>query len=186
MTGKDAVAVLIQQLEALKIDYMVTGSFASNVHGVPRSTKDADFIVEAPAEQIDLLLGGLQAPLRSDPQMLFETVTSSRRWLVRMARSPFVIELFLLDTHAFDRSRFDRRVRLEVLPGVPAWLPTPEDVIVQKLRWSVRAKRPKDFTDACEVMEVQTGRLDWPYIEKWCEELGATGTLVEARKVAES
>ena len=167
MNGNEAVAVLIRELEALGIAYMVTGSFASNVHGIPRSTKDADLILEAPPEQIDRLLDALRPPLRPDPQMLLETVTSSRRWIVRLARSPFVIELFLLDNHAFDRSRFDRRVRGEVLPGMEAWLPTAGDVIVQKLRWSVRAKRPKDFSDACEVIQVQAGQLDWSYIEKW-------------------
>jgi len=185
MKGNEAVISVIRAMEDLEIDYMVTGSFASNAHGVPRSTKDADLIVEAAPDQIARLFDGLQPPLRSDPQMLFETVTSSRRWLVRMDKSPFVIELFLLNSHAFDRSRFDRRLRLEVLPGVQAWLPTAEDVIVQKLRWSVRAKRPKDFSDACEVIEVQAGNLDWLYIEKWCAELGATEALAEARRIAE-
>jgi hypothetical protein len=186
MKGNEAVVVVVGALEKLSIDYMITGSFASNVYGVPRSTKDADFIVEAPPEQMDRLLDGLQPPLRSDPQMLFETVTSSRRWLVRMERSAFVIELFLLNSHAFDRSRFDRRQRLEVLPGAKAWLPTAEDVIVQKLRWSALAKRPKDFKDACDVMAVQAGNLDWPYIERWCEELGASAVLAEAREIAGS
>lgn len=185
MKGTEAVAALIADLERLEIPYMVTGSFASNVHGVPRSTKDADFIVEAPAEALDRLLDGLKPPLTSDPQMLFETVTSSRRWMIRMERSPFVIELFLLNSHPFDRSRFDRRMRLEVLPGTEAWLPTPEDVITQKLRWSAQAKRPKDFKDACDVIAVQGRSLDWPYIEKWCAELGAGEALAEARALAE-
>jgi hypothetical protein len=117
--------------------------------------------------------------------MLFETITSSLRWIVRLERSAFVVELFLLNSHPFDRSRFDRRVREEVLPGSLAWLPTAEDVIVQKLRWSTCGKRPKDFTDACEVIGVQAGNLDWPYIEKWCAELNATSALAEARAIAE-
>jgi hypothetical protein len=73
-----------------------------------------------------------------------------------------------------------------VLPGAKAWLPTAEDVIVQKLRWSALAKRPKDFKDACDVMAVQAGNLDWPYIERWCEELGASAVLAEAREIAGS
>lgn len=96
-----------------------------------------------------------------------------------------MIELFLLDTHPFDRSRFDRRVREEVLPGSLAWLPTAEDVIVQKLRWSARGKRAKDLADACAVIVVQAGNLDWPYIEKWCAELDIMATLAEARVIAE-
>ena len=185
MKGNDAVTALVTALEQLGIDYMITGSYASNVHGVPRSTQDADFIIEAPPEEVSRLLATLQPPLRADPQMLFETITSSLRWVVRVDRSPFVIELFLLNTHPFDRSRFDRRVREEVLPGSLAWLPTAEDVIVQKLRWSARGKRPKDFADACAVIEVQTGKLDWTYIEKWCIELDVMATLAEARAIAE-
>ncbi len=185
MKGNDAVKALVAALEQLGIDYMITGSYASNVHGVPRSTQDADFIIEAPPEEVSRLLATLEPPMQADPQMLFETITSSLRWVVRLDRSPFVMELFLLNSHPFDRSRFDRRVREEVLPGALAWLPTAEDVIVQKLRWSARGKRPKDFADACAVIGVQAGKLDWPYIEKWCAELDATAALAEARAIAE-
>jgi hypothetical protein len=185
MKGNDAVKALVAALERLGTDYMITGSYASNVHGVPRSTQDADFIIEAPPQEVSRLLATLEPPMQADPQMLFETITSSLRWVVRLDRSPFVMELFLLNTHPFDRSRFDRRVREEVLPGSLAWLPTAEDVIVQKLRWSARGKRPKDFADACAVIGVQAGNLDWSYIGKWCAELNIMATLAEARAIAE-
>ena len=56
MKGNDAVLAVVASLEQLGIDYMVTGSYASNVHGVPRSTRDADFIIEAPPEEVGRLL----------------------------------------------------------------------------------------------------------------------------------
>ncbi len=52
MTGNEAVMAILEHLEAEGIDYMVTGSYASNVHGIPRSTKDADFILEAPFPKV--------------------------------------------------------------------------------------------------------------------------------------
>lgn len=182
MNGNDAVLTVLAILEDLALPYMVTGSYATNVFGLPRSTKDADLIVEAEASRIHEVLDRLAPPLRPDPQMLFETVTSSKRWIVRLDRSPFVIEIFLLNNHAFDRSRFTRRRRELVLPKVSAWLPTPEDVIVQKLRWVALARRAKDFEDACNVLAVQGSALDWDYIEKWCGELGAAEVLEEARR----
>lgn len=33
-------------LSASGITYLITGSFASNYYGIPRSTKDADFVVQ--------------------------------------------------------------------------------------------------------------------------------------------
>lgn len=41
MKGNDAVKALVATLERLAIDYMITGSYASNVHGVPRSIADS-------------------------------------------------------------------------------------------------------------------------------------------------
>jgi len=184
MSGNEAVRALTATLETAGVAYMVTGSYATNVYGIPRSTKDADFIVEAPHSQIDQVLASLPRGLQADDQMMFETVTASQRWIVRVEGSSFVAELFVLNRHPFDRSRFDRRVRIEFLPGLVAWLPTPEDVVVQKLRWCARTKREKDFDDARNVIAVQADQLDWPYIERWCGEFGVTVVLTEAREAA--
>jgi hypothetical protein len=72
------------------------------------------------------------------------------------------------------------------LAGRTAWLPSPEDVVIQKLRWAALAKRPQDLIDASNVIQVSGSYLDWPYIEKWCAELGASAVLAEAREIAES
>jgi len=39
-------------LEDANISYMVTGSFASSVHGVPRATNDIDIVIEPTREQL--------------------------------------------------------------------------------------------------------------------------------------
>ena len=70
------------------------------------------------------------------------------------------------------------------IPRSTVWLPSPEDVIIQKLRWSDRAKRAKDFADAIAVMQVQGKRLDWPYIEEWCRQHGTLDILAEAKAEA--
>lgn len=59
--------------------------------------------------------------------------------------------------------------------------PTAEDVIIQKLRWSSRAKRSKDFADAVAVLQVQGNALDWPYIEHWCGLHHTLDLLAEAK-----
>jgi hypothetical protein len=58
-------------------------------------------------------------------------------------------------------------------------VPTPEDIVIQKLRWG----RAKDLTDAAALISVRGMLLDWPYIEKWC---GIHGSLprLEAIKAA--
>jgi hypothetical protein len=57
------------------------------------------------------------------------------------------------------------------------WLPTPEDVVVQKLRWG----RNKDLDDARDVLAVQGPEtLDMAYIENWCTIHGTMERLANA------
>lgn len=46
MTPDDAVVTVLAALDAAGIHYMIVGALASNFHGIPRSTRDADFVVE--------------------------------------------------------------------------------------------------------------------------------------------
>lgn len=46
MTGREAVLTAIAALESCGIPYILVGSFSTNAYGIPRSTQDADFIIE--------------------------------------------------------------------------------------------------------------------------------------------
>lgn len=113
-------------------------------------------------------------------------VTSTRRELLRVKGSLFQIELFRLSDDPHDRTRFERRRKVQIFANPGVFVPSPEDVIVQKLRWSHAAKRPKDFADVVAVMQVQGPVLDWSYIEKWCAEHGTLELLTEAKAEAAS
>ena len=179
--GEDAVAVLLDALNLLELDYMVVGSFSSNRYGVPRATKDADFVLKINPADRERLYGVLPPAFEIDPQVSFEMVTGTWRQIIQVPSIPFTIELFELSRDDHDQSRFSRRRRLSLLAR-DAWLPTPEYVIVQKLRWCLGGRRSKDFDDAVAVMAVQGKRtLDWLYIEKWCLEHGTLGVLAQAK-----
>jgi len=70
------------------------------------------------------------------------------------------------------RLRFQRRVVRDLGNGKKAFLPTPEDVVITKLRWSKQGKRAKDVEDASDVLAVQAGKLDLPYIRQWADQHG--------------
>jgi predicted nucleotidyltransferase len=87
------------------------------------------------------------------------------------------VELFRLSNDPFDQTRFERRKAYDAA-GRKVWMPTPEDVIVMKLRWA----RAKDKEDVKDVMYVQRGRLDWKYIENWCKLHGSLPLMEEIRR----
>lgn len=173
MTSDDAIVAVVEILERLGIPYVLTGSLASNFHGVPRSTRDADLVVDLAGPDIQRFARALPPELALDDQASFETVTGTTRYIVRLRGSVFVIELFALSEDEHDRSRFARRVRVDALAR-QTWVPRVEDVIVTKLRWALGAARSKDLDDVRGVIAVSGDDVDWSYVRTWC---GRHGTV---------
>ena len=183
MTSDQAVTQVLDVLESLQIPYMIVGSLASTQYGISRSTKDADIVVELGSRPIQTITRQLSGEFQLNPQIMFETVTGTTRHLVNIPEIPFVIEFFRLSSEDYDQKRFARRRRMPINQfGREAWLLTPEDVIVTKLRWAQRAARGKDADDVRDVITVQEEFLDWDYIHGWCEQHGTRELLQEIRE----
>ena len=181
MNGVEATLAVVAALDALNVPYMLVGSFSTNHYGIPRSTQDADFVVELASVSVGQVARQLGPSFRLDPQMSFETVTMTRRYVAEVASIPFKVEFFLLGSDPYDQERFRRRVQTSAL-GRTIWLPTPEDVIITKLRWALVGGRSKDRDDARDVIAVQEGRIDWDYVHTWCDRHGTRALLDEVRR----
>jgi hypothetical protein len=181
VNAEAATLAAIDGLEALGVPYMLVGSFASNYYGIPRSTQDADFLVELAGTEIRAVAERLGPEFHLDPQIAFETIAATRRYVVRVAGTGFRIEFFLLSEDEHDGARFGRRCRVALL-GRQVFLPTAEDVIITKLRWSRGGARAKDVDDARNVMAVQGTRIDWDYVASWCDRHGTREILESLRR----
>lgn len=171
MDPASLIAPLLTALHEHDIAYALVGSFSSNHYGIPRSTQDADLVLQSDTK-LDQLVQALGDNFSLDPQLMFESVTGTMRWIIQHADSEFKIELFLLSEDPHDQARFARRVEAS-FNGVPAWVVTAEDVVVMKLRWG----REKDVADVRDVVAVQGEALDWDYIHDWTETHGTRAQL---------
>lgn len=173
----ELAARVIEALEAEQIPYMVVGALSSSVFGIPRATKDVDIVLQLETrDPLRRLEERLADVVFFDPQATFETLTGSvRHILTARTKPPFIVELFELGSDPFVVERFSRR-REEWSGQIKrrVFLPTAEDVIVQKLRWG----RAKDLEDARDVLAVQTpAKLDMGYITRWCDVHQTSGRL---------
>ena len=125
---------------------------------------------------IPSIIKRLEPDIEFGAQVQFDTIKWGKRHIGRpIGHSAVSIELFELFDDAFVISQF-RRKRQYHSPTLDrtVWLPTAEDVIVQKLRWG----RNKDLDDARDVLAVQGPEtLDMDYIERWCADHGTTARL---------
>jgi len=176
---QEAVTRIIAALNDAGLEFMLVGSFSSMYYSFPRSTTDADFVIGTSDWDAQALAKSLGNEFKFDPQLSFETFGGSVKNEIQIEGTPFRIELFRLTDQPFDRARFDRRRKVS-LGGDEVWIPTPEDVILQKLTWS----RPKDQEDILGVIAVNHETLDREYLDQWAEELGLTEELEAAWKSA--
>ena len=167
----ELVLRLIDAFDKIGVSYMLVGSYSSNYYGRPRSTKDADFVVQIDNNQFTAVAAAIGSDFSVDPQMSFESVTMTMRYIIDHPSTAFKIELFLLSSDPHDQARFQRRTKVEFEDRF-AWLPAVEDVIITKLRWSKGGKRAKDVEDVNKVLAVRSAQLDLPYIRNWADQHG--------------
>ena len=167
MTADEAAVAVIEALDRARIPHMIVGSLASNFHGIPRATRDADFLIQVGPGSMTALAAALPDALHLVSQAAFETVTGTTRYLVTLRQSAFVCVLFVCGDDPHDAARFGRRMRVRVFDREVS-MATAEDMIVTKLRWTLQANRSKDRDDVRNIIAVRGGDLDWAYIEQWC------------------
>jgi hypothetical protein len=181
--GYEATRHVVETFTRCGLDHMVVGGISSNAYGIPRSTKDADIVLAVEPSKLFEIVPELGDGFQLDDQGSFEMVTGTTRFHLRVPAIEFEIELFILSSDSHDQIRFQRkRLVPSAQIGTEIMIPSPEDVIIMKLRWAKIAKRSKDREDVRDVIAVQGDEaLDWNYIYQWCEQHDTRELLDEIR-----
>lgn len=166
-TPNEVVRKAVAALDAAGVAYMLTGSLASSLHGLPRSTQDIDFVI-APD---DRTLGQLISEFSSSRYYLSRTAAiqalrQDSLFNVIDLESGWKIDFIIRKSREFSRAEFDRRITAELL-GMKIVVATPEDVVISKLEWSKRFGSERQLDDAAGIVKTQGPRLDTGHVERW-------------------
>ncbi|MBW2065316.1 MAG: hypothetical protein JRJ03_10345 [Deltaproteobacteria bacterium] len=176
MIPEESLQILLDRLDELGIPFMVAGSFASNAHGVPRVTQDADVIIETDLDRLLQLMDKLGHEFYADPDSAREAFTGSRMLNIIHLETGFKIDIILRKPRAFSLEEFRRRCKINFL-GKDRWFATPEDTILTKLEWSKLGQSERQYEDALNIARVQGESLDLAYLARWSSELGLEDLL---------
>ncbi len=175
---------VLDALDALEIPYAITGSFASNYWGRPRTTYDADLVLEIPPPKAGALAKRLEGEFYAPDFVLQEAAQHSGRAKVIHMQQAFKVDLWMLQDMPYDKERFARR-RPGTMFGRRVWVLSAEDTLLSKLLW-YRASPVslRQLQDAVEVYEIQEPDLDQAYLERWAAALGLSDLLSQVRAQA--
>lgn len=172
----------IKILDQVEIPYMVTGSFAVNFFGIPRTTHDIDFVVEIRASDAERFADAFPRDFYADADMIRQAVAQQSMFNIIDPTSGVKIDFWIVKRNPFDQERFRRR-REQTVFGESVFMPTPEDTIISKLLWYQEAQTDKHLNDARGVWEIQKESLDQDYLNRWVTRLGLEKIFEKVKKV---
>ena len=171
MTLEEILSRVSHALENQLIPYMITGSVASSVHGLPRSTRDLDIVIDANRSQLLSLMREFPSPrYYADEQQALEALSRRSQFNVIDSVTGWKVDFIFSDDSPYGQAALVRRVRLE-LSGISVSVTSAEDVLIAKLRWAKASGSNRQFQDAKDILKTQSGQLDFAYVERWVAEL---------------
>jgi hypothetical protein len=166
------LARLVGALDRANVPYMLAGSFASSVHGTPRSTQDVDIVVDPTFATLDALLTELADPdLYVDRDVARAELRQRGQFNVIDASSGWKADFVFRKARTFSIAEIGRRMPMTIL-GVAAYVATAEDTVLAKLEWSKLGASERQLDDVRRIVEVKSETLDRAYVESWVDDLG--------------
>jgi hypothetical protein len=178
-------ALVARALERLGIRYLVGGSLASSVHGVPRATNDSDLLAEIWGKHAEPLAAALGSAFYADASAILDATMRGEPFNVIHLETMFKVDVFVVGRDEGLRQEMDRR-QSHSIDGVELYVASPEDVVVQKLVWFRKGGElsERQWRDVRGVLEVQGERFDSRYARRCAESTGVSDLL--ERALAES
>lgn len=156
---RDLLIDCLQRLNQSGIEYMLTGSMASNYWGIPRTTHDLDFVINLQANDVPVLVQRFQDNFFIQPESVRAALHPPYQFNALDERSALKVDFWVLHDSPFERQAFVRRRNI-ALHNTVAWISTAEDVILHKLVWNKISPSQRQLGDVAGVYAVQGSALD--------------------------
>ena len=180
---------IAKEFERLGIRYLVGGSLASSLHGVPRATHDVDIVADIGENHIPEFVKALEAEFYIDAEMIREAVRMQSMFNIIHQETMFKIDIFVLKSDTVSHEEMNRREQYQLTDDRKDtfYIATAEDTIVQKLFWYQLGGCVSDrqWNDVISVLKVQN-RLDRHYLERIAKLKGVEELLKQALRESET
>ena len=170
-----------ETLERLGIPYAVVGSYASTAWGDPRMTRDIDIVISPTAQQVDLFMQAFPAPgFYVSSTAAHEAVRHRGQFNVIQPATGNKIDFIVAKDGEWPAAQLARREKIQFMPGVSAYVATPEDVILGKLIYYREGGSEKHLRDIRGIFRVLGPDIDYEYLQQLADQLGIGDILQTA------
>jgi hypothetical protein len=179
------LARLARIFDALGVRYLVGGSLASSLYGIPRATQDVDLVADLEPSHVDGLSAALSDGFYADAATIRDAVDRHESFNVVDLETMFKADIFVArgDPWSCEEMARARTERLDVPGGaVSINFASPEDTLLHKMVWYKLGNQTSErqWRDIVGVVKVQGASLEVAYLERWAPTLGVSDLLHRA------
>ena len=178
------VRIVVDVLDSLRIPYLIGGSLASSLHGIPRATLDADLVVELSMPHVEPFTSALAKDFYMDTAAMREAIRNRSSFNLIHLQTLFKVDIYVLKDDDFSRNEMDRRERvgIEEETGRDLFVASAEDTLLHKLFWfqAGGGVSERQWRDVMGILRVQGEKLDRAYLERIAKSTGVKGLLERA------
>jgi hypothetical protein len=183
----EITALVAGHLKRLGVACCIGGSLASSLHGIPRSTQDADLAAALRPEHVEPLVAALDESFYVARERILDAIRRQASFNVIHLETLFKVDVFCVGDDLYSRTELERCEPFAIAPDRVLQVASAEDTILQKLLWYRRGGEVSDrqWEDLIGVLDVQGPRLDTEYLRRWAKELGLSDLLERASRQTE-
>jgi hypothetical protein len=177
--------LILEALEASKVEYLIGGAIAEWAWGEPRATQDLDIVINLPLKTVGKFSKELEKRNMLVPtDIILDTIMEDRADIPLNAihmYSGLKADLYLMrDGDMLRQSAFQRRILIDYGPPIgEVYVHSPEDLILYKLMYLGLSGQPKHSRDIAAILRTKKDQLDFGYIEGWVGQLGLSSVWKE-------
>ena len=170
--------LVIEALQAARVDYLIGGAIAEWAWGEPRATQDLDLVVKIPIKSVNKLSKELEKRDMLIPaEIILDNILEDRADIPINAihmYSGLKADLYpVRDGDELRQSAFHRRQQVDYGPPIGnVYIHSPEDLILYKLIYFGLSQQSKHIRDIAAILKSKRDDLDLGYIEQWVTRLG--------------
>ena len=177
-----ALLPVIERCEQKNVRYLLMGSLASAIYGLPRLARDIDLLIDLHPEQFSSFF----EPLAHRYVCVRHTEDQAQQFqpCFSLLHVSCLVKLdVFLPFTTFDVSLFQRGQALPLIEGrAPLWMIAPEDSVLMQLRWyrHCGANADDQWNNVLGVLKVQAPTIDLTYLGQQAEAWQAHDLLRQA------
>ncbi|HYR89436.1 MAG TPA: hypothetical protein VE422_35505 [Terriglobia bacterium] len=175
---------LAQIFDQLEIQYVVGGSIASSMYGIPRATQDVDLMANVKLEHVDRLTAALEPEFYVAAELIADAIRRQESFNVIHLQTMFKADVFVPADNEWSREEMSR-ARTEVLRPegrLAVRFSSPEDTILHKLLYRMGGHlSDTQWNDVLGILRIQENSIDFTYLERWAGFLNISDLLSRAR-----